>query len=385
MICIHRRDHGLKVGAVAKKGSQLRRIHSAFDLPRERFGHFELNDQKEGERLDRIPVVRGEIRLGDRAYLQPDRMAAVLDAGADVLIRAGWKSACWLDAKGHPLDLIAELRKAAARGLIDRPIWIKRKHGPCLGLRLVAIKKPPEAAAAARRKARRTRSGKARNSQQALSSAMALAFKRPESLIGLRGPPGTEQDFCPKPARHGPAPGVYCNNSSRRWTILAPMRVRGDERGTAGVRHMIASADTMPVVGRLASRDTLPPDHPTIPPPRFERNTVDAAAPKPSTVSCIGADMSVTGRVECAGQVRVLGRIVGPLRAAGVLIGDGGAVEGDVVAQEVTSRGRITGTVQAARVRLQGHAVVAGDIIHQSLAIEEFALFEGASRLLCAG
>jgi cytoskeletal protein CcmA (bactofilin family) len=149
--------------------------------------------------------------------------------------------------------------------------------------------------------------------------------------------------------------------------------------------HDLFRPDMLPVVGRLASRDTLPPDHPTIPPPRFERNTVDAAAPKPSTVSCIGADMSITGRVECAGEVRVFGRIVGPLRAAGVLIGDGGAIEGDVVAQEVTSRGRIAGTVRAARVRLQGHAMVAGDIVHQSLAIEEFVLFEGASRLLGPG
>jgi hypothetical protein len=211
-----------KAGAAANKGSQLWRIHSAFDLPRERFGHFELTDQKEGERLDRIPVVRGEIRLGDRAYLQPDRMAVVLDAGADVLIRAGWKSACWLDAKGHPLDLIAELRKAAARGLIDRPIWIKRKHGPCLGLRLVAIKKPPEAAAAARRKARRDAQREGYQlSQQALAAAdwvilvtslppadfttadilalyrlrwrIELAFKRLKSLIGLRGPPGTDE------------------------------------------------------------------------------------------------------------------------------------------------------------------------------------------------
>jgi hypothetical protein len=211
-----------KAGAAAKKGSQLWRIHSAFDLPHERFGHFELTDQKEGERLDRIPVVRGEIRLGDRAYLQPDRMAAVLDAGADVLIRAGWKSACWLDAKGHPLDLIALLRKAAAHGLIDRSIWIRRKHGPCLGLRLVAIKKPPEAAAAARRKAHRDAQREGYQlSQQALAAAdwvilvtslppaefttadvlalyrlrwrIELAFKRLKSLIGLKGPPGTDE------------------------------------------------------------------------------------------------------------------------------------------------------------------------------------------------
>jgi hypothetical protein len=211
-----------KAGPAAKKRSELWRIHSAFDLPRERFGHFELTDQREGERLDRIPVVKGEIRIGDRAYLQPDRMAAVLDAGADVLIRAGWKSACWLDAKGQPFDLIAELRKAAARGLIDRSIWIGRKRGAPLALRMVAIKKPAQAAAEARRKARREAQREGyRLSKQALAAAdwvilvtslppaefttadvlalyrlrwrIELGFKRLKSLIGLKGPPGTDE------------------------------------------------------------------------------------------------------------------------------------------------------------------------------------------------
>ena len=82
-------------------------------------------------------------------------MAAVIEAGADVVIRAGWKSECWLDSQGDMLDLIAELRKAAARGLIDRRIWIKRKSGEFLALRLVEVKKLAQAAAEARRKARR--------------------------------------------------------------------------------------------------------------------------------------------------------------------------------------------------------------------------------------
>ena len=63
-------------------------------------------------------------------YLQPDRMAYVIENGADVLVRAGWKNAGWLDAVGKPVDILAEFRKAAKRGWIDRPIWIQRKNGP---------------------------------------------------------------------------------------------------------------------------------------------------------------------------------------------------------------------------------------------------------------
>jgi hypothetical protein len=211
-----------QAGPAARKHSKLWRIHSAFDLPCERFGHFELTDQQEGERLDRIPVVKGEIRIADRAYLQPDRMAAVLAAGADIVVRAGWKNARWLDADGDPVDLLAEFRKGAARGLIDRPIGIGRKRGPALGLRLVAVKKPAQAAEAARRKARRDAQ---RESYQVSKGTLAaaewvilvtsltsekfstadvlalyrlrwrieLGFKRLKSLVGLKGPPGIDE------------------------------------------------------------------------------------------------------------------------------------------------------------------------------------------------
>jgi hypothetical protein len=210
-----------KRGREAKKKNELWRIHSAFDLPQERFGHFELTDQRAGETLDRITVVKGEIRIGDRVYLQPGRMAALIEGGADFVIRAGWKSARWLDDEGRPVDLVAELHKAAS-DTIDRPIWIRLKRRAPLALRLVAVKKPPEAAAAARHKARRqAQRGGHQLSRQTLDAAdwvilvtslrpndfstadilalyrlrwrIELGFKRLKSLIGLKGPPATDE------------------------------------------------------------------------------------------------------------------------------------------------------------------------------------------------
>jgi IS4 transposase len=145
----------------------------------------------------------------------------VLEAGADIVVRAAWKNARWLDAKGCPLDLIAPLRAAKARGLIDRRIWIKRKDGAPLNLRLVAVKKPADAAAEARRKARRDAQDENRIiSKGTLEAAdwvilvtslapdefttkdvlalyrlrwrIELGFKRLKSLIGLKTPPGTD-------------------------------------------------------------------------------------------------------------------------------------------------------------------------------------------------
>jgi hypothetical protein len=211
-----------KAGKAAKKGNKVWRIHSAFDLPRERFGHFELTDERGGETLDRIPVVKGEIRITDRAYMQPDRIAVVLEQGADVLIRSGWRNARWLDAEGEPVDLLAEFRKAPESGGIDRPIFIGRKNGEPLALRLVAVKKSGQAAEAARRVARQQARKHGHTiskgtleaadwvilvtslAPEAFATADVLAlyrlrwrielgFKRSKSLIGLRGPPGADE------------------------------------------------------------------------------------------------------------------------------------------------------------------------------------------------
>jgi hypothetical protein len=211
-----------KAGKLARKANGVWRIHSAFDLPRERFGHFELTDEQGSERFDRIPVVAGEIRIGDRVYLQPDRIAAVLAAGGDIVVRAGWKSARWCDGDGAPVDLIAMLRKAKRRGRIDQPIWVARKSAPALGLRLIAVRKPVEAAAAARHKARQAaRKGGHGISKRTLEAAdwviivtslalenfssadvlslyrlrwrIELGFKRLKSLIGLKGPPSSDK------------------------------------------------------------------------------------------------------------------------------------------------------------------------------------------------
>lgn len=211
-----------KAAAHDKTQGKLWRIHSAFDLPHERFGHFELTDETGGETLDRIPVVPGEIRIGDRAYLQPDRMAGVIEAGADVLIRATWSNARWSDESGRLVDLVCCLRKAKAIGCLDRPICIARKGGAPLALRLVAVRKPPELAAAARQKARKEAKRRGhRISQKTLVAAewvilvtslapeafstdevldlyrlrwrIELAFKRLKSVVGLKGPPGKSE------------------------------------------------------------------------------------------------------------------------------------------------------------------------------------------------
>ena len=212
--------------SVAKAGREARascgrwRVHSVFDLASERFTAFDLTDESEGEVIDRAEVVAGEIRLADRAYLQPDRIAKVLGAGADIVVRAAWNNARWLDEEGNRVDLIALLKKGRGKGLIDRPIWIGSAGEP-LALRLVAIRKPKEARDRSIEKLKRHARDKGRNlkpetlvaaewviivtslnrDEYPLSAISALyrlrwrieiAFKHLKSGVGLAGPPGDD-------------------------------------------------------------------------------------------------------------------------------------------------------------------------------------------------
>jgi cytoskeletal protein CcmA (bactofilin family) len=58
-----------------------------------------------------------------------------------------------------------------------------------------------------------------------------------------------------------------------------------------------------------------------------------------------------------------------------LVLGENSSVEGNVAADDVVIRGRLIGSVKALRVTLQSNSHVQGDLTHQSLAIEQGALF----------
>ncbi len=214
-----------KAGKSARENGRLWRIHAVFDLPAERFSAFELTDEKGAERINRVKVIPGEIRIADRVHCRADELADVIEQGGDVLVRAAWTSARWLEKDGRACDIIRCLTKSTT-GVIDRPIWLARKGAAPLRLRLVAVRMPKaqavEAVAAVRAEAR----SKQRTIQPgtliaaewvilvtsldraeyATDKVLALyrlrwrieiAFKRVKSLAGLAGPPGE----CPEVAK----------------------------------------------------------------------------------------------------------------------------------------------------------------------------------------
>lgn len=138
-------------------GNRVWRLHLCYDAGLARLVDFAITTTKEGERLDRLAIVPGEVRLGDRGYPQPDGIKNTLKAGADVLVRLTWKSLQLTDRRGKPLNWMRLFAKASARGSLDMPVDMHKAHSRFepINLRLVIIKKPPMAAAKARAKARR--------------------------------------------------------------------------------------------------------------------------------------------------------------------------------------------------------------------------------------
>jgi cytoskeletal protein CcmA (bactofilin family) len=98
------------------------------------------------------------------------------------------------------------------------------------------------------------------------------------------------------------------------------------------------------------------------------------------SVSMIGPDLTITGNLVSKGEVQVDGIVQGDIHGSHVVIGETATINGGVVADEVVIRGHVIGSVRARRVMLQTTSQVDGDIYHQSLSIEQGALFEGKSR-----
>jgi len=105
-----------------------------------------------------------------------------------------------------------------------------------------------------------------------------------------------------------------------------------------------------------------------------------SSAPRAQSVSApsiLGRDIVITGDISTDGDIQIDGRLDGNIMAGNVTIGEQGAVNGKIIAQNVNIRGKVSGTVESTVVELSETANVQADLIQDQLTISNGAFFDG--------
>lgn len=110
----------------------------------------------------------------------------------------------------------------------------------------------------------------------------------------------------------------------------------------------------------------------------FSRSKDDpAGAGKGATYSFIGPEVVVTGDIATPGQLHVDGKVVGDVRCGTLSQGDGGAIHGNILADEARLAGLIDGAVSAGSLLLEPSARVTGDVLYETLTVSTGAQVDG--------
>jgi hypothetical protein len=189
------------------------RVHFVINLSDLQCDHFELTDVKGGETFRRIPVEKGDLLLGDRAYGTPPGIKHVVSQGGAVLVRVNHKSLPLYDAEGEKIALVKWMKAFRIGEVGELSAWVHAEDRKIRG-RLIAVKRGRQAARCARSRVRKTARKKQKSLSQAalflagyvylwttipsgkMSSAQVLelyrvrwqielAFKRMKSIMGL--------------------------------------------------------------------------------------------------------------------------------------------------------------------------------------------------------
>ena len=94
--------------------------------------------------------------------------------------------------------------------------------------------------------------------------------------------------------------------------------------------------------------------------------------------STIGADFTIEGLVNSAGEVDLGGSIKGPVNVKALVIKEKGSVIGEINAEKVDVLGFVDGKVTAKKITLGATGEIKGDLeFTESLAVEEGARLDG--------
>jgi len=94
-------------------------------------------------------------------------------------------------------------------------------------------------------------------------------------------------------------------------------------------------------------------------------------------LSTLSSDLQFEGSITGGGDLQIDGSIKGDVRVGRLIVGETGAVEGNVAADYVEVRGRVVGAIAGKQVKLIATAYVDGDITADQMSIDIGAYFQG--------
>lgn len=97
----------------------------------------------------------------------------------------------------------------------------------------------------------------------------------------------------------------------------------------------------------------------------------------PPAPSILGADLKITGNLNCVGEIQIDGVVEGDVKCTKLTIGQTGEIRGSVITEVALIRGTVSGQIRAGKVTMTRTSRVSGDVLHESLMIEPGALIEG--------
>jgi len=148
------------------------KVHWAVNLADLQCDFFELTDIREGgETFRRVPVVPGDILMGDRVYAAPPGVAHVVRAQGDVVVRLNRQALPLFDRHDRRLDWWPFLRGLKGKTPQEHESQVRNPHGGWIAGRLIALRQSAEATRAIQRRLRR----RAQRSQETVS-AESLQF-----------------------------------------------------------------------------------------------------------------------------------------------------------------------------------------------------------------
>lgn len=155
------------------------RVHLGFDLGSFQVDRIKVTGAQGGESYSRLEIQAGDLILGDRGYCHRRGLAAVHQAGADFVVRINWQNLPLEDAQHQRVDLIELLESVEGSEAVEFDLTTVADPSqsiPSLPVRLIVVRKPPEAAEAERRRILREASRKGRTANPKTLRAAAFFF-----------------------------------------------------------------------------------------------------------------------------------------------------------------------------------------------------------------